>query len=74
MFLHEATNFVARRWIFSIIILSFLYKGDQIGVAYSTWGLTIDLYKFKNISSSMNVNVLKIIPRFLLAMFTLEFI
>ena len=36
----------------------------------------LDLFKFKNISSSMKVNVLKIILRFLLAtcIFTLEFI
>ena len=34
-FLQVATSLVALLWTFSMIILSFLYRGEKIGVAYS---------------------------------------
>ena len=49
--------------------MSFLYIGDQMTVAYSRM---MDLYRFRNISVSMYVKVLKMIPRFLLAMLIFE--
>ena len=59
---------MALRCIFSSVILSFLYNGDQITLAYSRWGLTILLKRLRNISRFRYVNVLYIIPSFLLAM------
>ena len=43
-------------------------------MAYSRWDLTFDSYKFWNISWSINVKVLKIIPMFLLSEFMFELI
>ena len=54
-----------------MVILSFLYIGNQIVLAYSGLGLTTDLYRFKNISLSIYVKVRKINPTFLLARLTL---
>ena len=68
------TSLVARLCTFSIKILSFLNMGDQIVEAYSRCGLTTDLYRFKNISLYIKMNVRKIKPTFLLALFTLLFI
>ena len=45
-FLQALTNLVVLRCIFSVAILSFLY-GDDTTVAYSRWGLTKDLSKFR---------------------------
>ena len=64
------TRRVALLWTFYKVILSFLYCGDHTCVAYSIWGRTIDLYRFKNISLSMYVKLMNIIPRFLFAIFT----
>ena len=61
---------MALLWTFSIAIMSFLYKGVQTVTTYSRCGLTIDLYMLRNISLSINVKVLKIIPRFRLALLT----
>ena len=63
---------MALRCMFSSVILSFFYNGDQITLAYSRWGLTIILLKWlRNISGLRYVNVLYIqVPRFLLAMYT----
>ena len=52
--------------MFSRITESFLYIGDQT-VAYSRWGLTIDLQRHKNISLFKYVKHLNMSPRFLLA-------
>ena len=65
------TNLVARRWTFSIWIASFLYIGAQIVVAYSRCGRTRDLNRFRNISLSINVNVLNMSPTIWFAFFTL---
>ena len=64
------TNFVALLWTFSITVISFLYRGEHTVTAYYRWGRIIDLYKFRNISLSMLVKVLKMIPRFRLALLT----
>ena len=48
-------------------ILSFLYNGDQVGLAYSKCGLTKVLNNVTNISLSINVKDLKIRPKILLA-------
>ena len=47
--------------------MSFLNCGVHTLVAYSKWGCTSDLKRLRNMSLSMYVNVLKISPRFLLA-------
>ena len=70
MWLIDLILFVALRWTFSIEILSFFKYGDQITEAYSKWGLTKVLYKVLNISISMYVWVLNIIPSVLFALFT----
>ena len=44
MFLSSGTNFVALRWTFSISRASLLYRGDHIGLQYSSMGRTKDLY------------------------------
>ena len=44
------TNFVALLWTFSIAIISFFCRGKHTVTAYSRWGRTTDLYKFRNIS------------------------
>lgn len=61
------TNFVVLRCTFTIAILSFLYTGDHTDAAYSSCGLTNDLYRFQNISLSKKVRWSIISPRFLLA-------
>ena len=68
------TSFVARLCTFSIATLSFLNTGHHTVDAYSKWGRTNDLNKFKHISLSMQVKVLNISPRFLFAILILEFI
>ena len=55
----------------ALSIFNQINMGDQIVEAYSRCGLTTDLYRFKNISLSIKVNVRKIRPTFLLALFTL---
>ena len=67
------TSRVARLWIFSIRIMSFLNIGDRTDVAYTTCGQLRDLYKLRNISRSiyMYVKVLKISPSIWLAFVTL---
>ena len=55
-----------------MVILSFCIGEPDWGGPYSMWGLTIDLNKLRNISSSMQVKVLKMMPRFLFEIFTLE--
>ena len=47
--------------------MSFVNCGVHTLVAYSKWGRTSDLKRLRNMSLSMYVNVLKISPRFLLA-------
>ena len=71
-FLQALTNLVARRCIFSNAILSFWYSGDHTTVAYSRWGLTRDFYNVRKISVSRNVNILKMMPKFLLAKLTFD--
>ena len=68
------TNFVALLCTFSIAIISFLKRGVHTVAAYSKWGLTIDLYKFRNISLSMYVKVLNTISRLRLALLILVLI
>ena len=52
--------------------MSFLNCGVHTLVAYSKLGCTSDLKRLRNISLSMYVNVLKISPRFLLAIEILQ--
>ena len=47
--------------------MSFLNCGVHTPVAYSKWGRTSDLKRLRNMSLPMYENVLKISPRFLLA-------
>ena len=70
MWLIDLILFVALRWTFSIEGLSFFKYGDQITEAYSKWGLTRVLYKVLNISISLYIYVLNIIPSVLFALFT----
>ena len=52
--------------------MSFLNCGVHTLVAYSKLGRTSDLKRLRNMSLSMYVNVLKISPRFLLAIEILQ--
>ena len=75
--LHErweifVNNLVVLRCTFSIATCCFLRNGDQTGLAYSRWGLTIVLYRLRNIDLSIYVNDLFIIPRFRFALFILD--
>ena len=54
------TSLVARRWTFFYLDGIFLYIGAQIVVTYSRCGQTKDLNRFRNISLSINVNVLNL--------------
>ena len=65
------TNFVALLCTFSITTISFLKRGVNTVAAFSKWGLTIDLYKFRSISLSMYVKVLNTIPRLRFALLIL---